>query len=329
MGLLGWSAATLDMVELATFGETMLRLSPPDDGRLETTDEFEVFVGGAESNVAVAASRLGVDAAWLSKVPDSPLGRQVTGELARHGVTVAAARSETGRQGTYYLESGDQPRETTAIYDRADAAITTATPGELDTSYVEDASVFHTRGITPALSETLVDTTESLLSLATESGTTTSFDLNYRSKLWDPATARDTIRSLLSAVDLLFVPERDAGTVLDVEDDAEGIARTLSDAHDIETVVVTRGPEGALALSGDSVFEQSTYPAGDRRPIGTGDAFVGGFLSQFTQDADVERALRWGSATAALKRSIPGDMALVTPEEVEAVLSGETEEIDR
>lgn len=317
------------MVDLVTFGETLLRLSPPDDGRLETTPQFDVHVGGAESNVAVAAARLGCSCGWLSKVADSPLGRHVTGELTRHGVEPAVVWTADGRQGTYYLESGDPPRGTDVVYDRADAAITTARPAELSTDLIDEASVFHTTGITPALSERLAGTTAELLARAQAAGTTTTFDLNYRSNLWDAETAGETIIPLLASVDVLFVPGRDAGPILDVEGDPETVARTLADRHGLETVVLTRGSEGALALSEGTVAHQGTYPASDARPIGTGDAFVGGFLSQYVRGESLERALRWGAATAALKRSIPGDMALVTPAEVREVIEGESAAISR
>jgi len=117
------------MTDLVTFGETMLRLSPPDEERLETTDQYDVDVAGAESNVAVAAQRLGLDCAWLSKLPNSPVGRKVAGELRSHGLSVDVVwdDSPARRQGTYYLEQGRPPRGSDVIYDRAHASVTTAT----------------------------------------------------------------------------------------------------------------------------------------------------------------------------------------------------------
>jgi len=193
----------------------------------------------------VAAQRLGLDAAWLSKVPDSPVGRRVTSELRQHGVTVDAAESSDGRLGTYYLESGDLPRGNNVIYDRANAAVTTATPDELPTERVRDASAFHTTGITPGLSETLLETTGDLLSLAREAGTTTTFDLNYRSKVWAPEEARPAVETLFPDVDVLFTAQRDAEHVLGRDGDAEAIARGLQAEFDFDVTVVTRGSEGA------------------------------------------------------------------------------------
>jgi 2-dehydro-3-deoxygluconokinase len=315
--------------DLLTFGETMLRLSSPDGERLETTDELQLRAAGAESNVAVAAQRLGADATWLSKLPDSPLGRKVTTSLGRHGIETEVVWSDDGRQGVYFLEQAGAPRGTNVIYDRADAAVTTAETDELPLETVRDAKVFHTTGITPALSPTLRETTADLLGVARNGGTTTSFDVNYRSKLWEPAEARDVLEGLLDDVNVLFVARRDAHEVLDREGSAGRIARGLVDDWEFETVVVTRGAEGALALHDGEVHEQPAFEADTLDPIGTGDAFVGAFLARRLDGGTVPDALAWGAATAALKRTIPGDEAIVTRREVERVLEEESGEISR
>ncbi|MFB6309347.1 MAG: bifunctional 2-dehydro-3-deoxygluconokinase/2-dehydro-3-deoxygalactonokinase [Haloarculaceae archaeon] len=317
------------MSDLVTFGESMLRFSPPGDERIECADEYEVHVAGAESNVAVAAQRLGLDAAWTSKLPDSPVARKITRTLRSDGVTVDVAWSDDGRVGTYYLEGGDPPRETDVIYDRAASAVTTARPEELAIGRIEDASAFHTTGITPALSDRLLSTTATLLERAREAGTTTSFDLNYRSKLWSPTEAKAALTDLLPLVDVLVVAQRDARSVLDRDGDAEAIARGLADEFGFEVTVITRGSEGALAVAGDTVYDQPTFAAANTHPVGTGDAFVGGFLSQYVDGESPGRALEYAAATAALKRSVPGDIAVVTPGEVEAVLAGGTDGISR
>ena len=309
------------MTDLVAFGETMLRLSPPPGVRLETTDHLELRAAGAESNVAVAADRLGADAAWLAKLPASPLGRRVEGDLRRHGIETAVAWSDTGRQGTYYIEQAGEPRGTDVIYDRADAAVTTATPDELDTDLVSDAGVFFTTGITPALSDTLAGTTADLLATARDAGATTAFDVNYRSKLWSPSEARATLTDLFPAVDVLVVADRDARQVLDRDGTPAAIASDLAAEFGFETVVVTLGDDGALALHDDTVFEQSAFDADTVDPIGTGDAFAGAFLALRLEGATVPVALEYGAATAALARTIPGDVAVVTRDEVERVVA--------
>jgi 2-dehydro-3-deoxygluconokinase len=319
------------MTDLVTFGETMLRLSPPEQERLETADQYDVHVAGAESNVAVAAQRLGLDTAWLSKLPDSPVGRRVTGELKRHDVDVEICWDDagSGRQGTYYLEMGEVPRGNEVIYDRTGASVTTLSTDEVPEGLVEDADAVHTSGITPALSDTLEATTAELLARASAAGTTTCFDMNYRSKLWSYADARSVVTDLFPDIDVLVVARRDAENVLQAEGDAVEIAADLTAAHDFDVTVVTRGSEGVVAATDDDEFTQDSFEATDAHPVGSGDSFVGGFLSRYLTDHSVSDALAWGAATAALKRSVPGDIAVVSPSEVRELIEGETVDISR
>lgn len=317
------------MSTLVTFGETMLRLTPPGNRRLETADSLEVHVGGAESNVAVAAARLGLDATWISKLPDSALGRRVVADIRQHGVEPAVVWSDAGRQGVYYLERAPEPRGNEVTYDRGDAAVTTATPGDLPVERVQEADAFFTSGITPALSETLADTTGALLRAAREAGTLTAFDVNYRAKLWSPTEAHATLADLLSAVDLLVVAERDAETVFDRDGDPRNVAAGFADEYDLDTVVLTRSDAGALVSHDGTVHEQDAFEATSAHPVGTGDAFVGGFLACRIPGGSFPKALEYGAATAALKRTVPGDAAVVTPAEVERVIAGGADGISR
>jgi 2-dehydro-3-deoxygluconokinase len=319
------------MTDIVTFGETMLRLSPPRGDRLERTGELDVQAGGAESNVAVAAARLGCDAVWLSKLPDSPLGRRVVSELRSHGVRTGIAWDDSGetRMGTYYLEHGGDPRGTNVIYDRSGAAVTTAKPAELPRGAVRNAEVFYTSGITPALSSTLAETTASLLETAQDADTTTAFDLNYRSKLWTPEEAGEMYESLFSHVDVLVGAERDIEACLGRSGDPADVARELAAEYDFETAIVTLSDEGSVAVHDGEVYEQGVYAADTFDAIGTGDAFVGGFLANRLNGGDVPSSLAYGAATASLKRTIDGDLAVVTPEEVAAVVAEDADAISR
>jgi 2-dehydro-3-deoxygluconokinase len=307
---------------LVTFGETMLRLSPSGGDRLSRVDQLDVHVGGAESNVAVAASALGLDATWLSALPETPLGERVAHALRGEGVTPRVRWTAEGRVGTYYFEPGGRPRGGTVHYDRAGTPIRDVTPATLPTEPLAGAACFYTSGITPALSDRLASTTRELLGRAGEAGVRTALDVNYRSKLWTPAEAREELTALFPAVDVLFVATSDARQVLDCAGDAEAIARALAERHGFETVVVTRGADGALALR-DTVHEQPAFGTDTVDPVGSGDALVGGYLASRLRDGTVPEALEQGAATAALKRTIPGDMAVVSPAEVERVRAGD------
>ncbi|MFC6767182.1 sugar kinase, partial [Natrinema soli] len=198
------------MSSLITFGETMLRLSPEPGTRIETASELEFRTAGAESNVAIAASNLGLEAVWASKLPDSPLGRRVVRDVRSHGAEPSIVWSSTGRQGTYYLEQGGEPRGTNVVYDRAHAAVRTTTIDELvDEIDLEAHDACYVSGITPALSDQLAETTDELFRRARAAGAETVFDLNYRSKLWSPSEARAVCEPLLERVNVLVVAARD------------------------------------------------------------------------------------------------------------------------
>lgn len=307
------------MSSLVTFGETMLRLSPPPGQRLSRTDSFEVHVGGAESNVAVAAAALDVDSTWLSALPDSSLGERITHALQGEGVDVRVSWTDDGRVGTYYFEHGSSPRGPRVIYDRESTPIRQVTPADLDTDVLQAAEYFFTSGITPALSDTLVSTTTELLEIASDAGVTTAFDCNYRSKLWSTEEAGATLRELFPAIDVLFVAERDLDIVFEMAGNPGDMAVDLAEEYDFETVVVTRSAQGALAVH-DQQYDQPAFVTETVDPVGSGDAFAGGFLARRIEGGDVSDALAYGAATAALERTIAGDMATVSREEVEAVI---------
>jgi len=316
------------MSDLVTFGETMLRLSPPRGQRLSRVDDLAVHVGGAESNVAVAAANLGVEATWLSALPDTDLGNRIVHALRGESVDTRVTWTDTGRVGTYYLEHGGSPRGDAVVYDRAETPIREATPDDLPTAPIQTADCVFTSGITPALSAQSAETTATLLDTAQAAGATTAFDLNYRSKLWGPGDARETLTALFAAVDVLFVAERDARGVLGCDGESVAIARTLADRHDVETVVLTRGDDGALAVR-DGLVEQPAFDTDTVDAVGSGDAFVGGFLAARLDGERLGDALASGAAAAALKRTVVGDMAQFDRADVAAVLADDDATIDR
>jgi len=315
--------------DLVTFGETMLRLSPPKGERLETATDLEFRAAGAESNVATAAQRLGAKSTWLSKLPNSPLGRKVVADLRKHGVNVDVAWTNEGRQGTYYLEHGGKPRGTNVIYDRDDAAVQSARAEDLNLQRIREAGAFHTTGITPALSNQLAETTAKLLKVAKDAGTTTAFDVNYRSKLWSPEEAKQTLLRLFPAVDVLVFAYKDAQRILNWDGEARQLAHHLTSEFDLQTAIVTHGERGSLACHDNKVHEQGIYEADTFDAIGTGDAFVGAFLARRLAGDGVPRAMDYAAATASLKRTIAGDVATITRKEVESVMDEEFDDVSR
>src|SRR5262245_60739891 len=166
--------------DVITFGEAMVRLSPPNFRRLEQAHSLDVFVGGAELNTAVALARLGHAAAWVSRLTANPLGRLVADHARAAGVsTEHVLWTDEDRVGVYFLEFGAAPRASSVLYDRKGAAIAAVRPGMIDWGKVFAGNRwFHVTGITPALSATAAETTREALQAARSAGVRTSIDLN-------------------------------------------------------------------------------------------------------------------------------------------------------
>lgn len=316
-------------VQVVTMGEAMIRLTPPDHQRLDTTPLLEVHIGGAELNVAVALAQLGVPVAWVSKLPDNPLGRRIAHEAQRFGVDMSHIvwKSE-GRVGLYFYEKGSPPRPSTVLYDRLHSSINTLTANELDFDFIGQAKVLHTTGITVALSENCRQLVADVISRAKEKGIAVSFDVNYRSRLWTPAQAREALSELLPQVDLLICTKEDAQTIFNIFADAETIGRNLHSQFCIPNVAVTQGERGAVVRTPEGIFSQAGFTLVEVDRLGAGDAFASGLLFGFLQ-GDWDLGLRFGLAMAAIKHTIPGDWFIGSKAEVEAVLKAQTASVVR
>src|SRR4051812_31700359 len=172
-------------MDLVTFGEAMVRLTPPGFQRIEQARTLEVHVGGGELNVAVGAARLGLYTRWVSRLTENPLGRMIAARAREQGVdTSRVLWTKDDRAGLYFAELGASPRASTVLYDRAGSAVSRVQPGVVDWKDVFSvARWFHTSGITPALSDSAAAVTAEALAAARQAGMKVSYDLNFRSKL--------------------------------------------------------------------------------------------------------------------------------------------------
>src|SRR5437763_15743253 len=210
------------MADVITFGEVMVRLAPPHFQRLEQARSFDVEVGGAELNTAVGLVRLGRSAAWVSRLPDNPLGRLLAGKVREAGVGTAHVElADDGRLGLYFVEFGAAPRPSSILYDRRDSSFARLRPGSVDwPSVLAGAKWFHVTGITPALGPGPSAATLEALRAARKAGVRASLDPNYRAKLWDVPAARRWLDEGLPLCDVLITgggldrAVREAETVL-------------------------------------------------------------------------------------------------------------------
>lgn len=306
--------------DVVSLGETMIRYSPKNHDRLEQAKELEMKIGGTESNFSILLSQLGMKVVWISKLTDNPLGRLIDRKIRGFGVdTSNVIWTEKYRVGKYYIEFGKPPRPTKIIYDRENSAISNIKPKELNQKIIGSAKIFHTTGITPALSESCRKTVLQAMEKAREDETKVSFDLNYRSKLWGPKEAKNVLEDLLDLVDLLITNRTDVEKVLNISGSSREMIETLADRFNLEVSVMTLGEEGAIAVKNGEVFEGEPFDIEEVDRVGAGDAFDGGFIYGY-QTSGVQKGLDYGLASAALKHTIPGDLALLSEEEIKEVI---------
>ena len=207
------------MPDIVTFGEAMIRLSPPDFKRLEQTSSLDMNVGGAELSVAVDLSRLGLSTGWVSVLPDNSLGAFIRNKAREHGVdTSSIVFTKNSRAGIYFVEYGSSPRPSKVTYDRANSAISQVTNEDIKWEAIfGGAKWFHTTGITPALSPSAAEVTQRAIETAKEMGLSVSYDLNYRAKLWSPEDALKTTERYAHLIDLCIGNEEDAEKVLGIK----------------------------------------------------------------------------------------------------------------
>lgn len=318
------------MPDVITFGEAMVRLSPPNFHRLEQARSLDVQVGGAELNTAVALARLGRSTSWVSRLTQNPLGRLIANHAREAGVgTEHIVWTEGDRVGLYFLEFGAAPRASSVMYDRRGAAIAGIRPGMVAWPTVfTGARWFHVTGITPALSASAAETTREALQAARAAGTKTSIDLNYRAKLWSQAEAGKWMTEFMPLCDVLITTEEDTARVFGITGkNYEDVAVQCARRFPVQVVAITlrenplvwKNTWTAIAYSDGKIYRTRSYEVEIVDRLGAGDSFAAGLIHGLLDDS-VQKGLDYGVAASALKHSIPGDFAWVTREEVEALL---------
>lgn len=333
--------------KVVTFGEIMLRLSPPGFERLLQSPLLCATFGGGEANVAVSLSHFGLDSYYVTRLPANAIGDAVVRALRAEGVRTDHVVRGGSRVGIYFTETGASQRASTVIYDRAHSAISEIPSDAVAWDRVMDgAAWFHVTGITPALGEAGIAATKAAVAAAKQAGVRVSVDLNYRKKLWTEAQAQQTMRPLMRNVDVVIANEEDLQSVLGVP--VEG-ADVRSGALDVtgyrraaERVTKEFGPSlvaitlreslsasdngwSALLWDGTSAMlhQSQRYSVRLVDRIGGGDSFAAGLIFALVSGRPQDQALRFAVAASALKQTIPGDFNRVSVTEVDALAKGD------
>ena len=334
--------------KVLTFGEIMLRLSPPSFKRFTQASSFEVIYGGGEANVAVSLSKFGIPVDYVTRLPNNEIGDACIQFLRQYGINTSKVIRGGERIGIYFLEIGASARSSKVIYDRNYSSISTALPEMFDWNEIfEGVSWFHLTGITPAISQNLADICLEAANVAKGKGIVISCDLNYRSKLWNYGKKpSDVMPELIKLCDHVIGNEEDAENVLGIKAQDTDITSGKINPEKYENVVKEihqRFPNlksSAITLRGSISASNNTWaavfyngnklyisPQYDIIPIvdrvGGGDSFVAGLIYGFQKfEEDYQKILNFAVAASCLKHTIFGDFNLVSVEEVEKVMKG-------
>lgn len=333
------------MSKVVCFGEIMGRLCPPGYKKVLQATSFDVTFAGGEANVAVSLANYGITSQFVSKLPKNDLGKVVKRILKSYDVAVDKMVEGGDRLGMYYVEKGASQRPSKVIYDRKYSAISMADPSDFDWDYIlEDATWFHTTGITPALSDQCIQITKDALKKCKEKGITVSLDLNYRKNLWSEDKAREVMSEIMAYVDVCIGNEEDAEKVLGIsskgtdvtsgelnKDGYIEVAKEIQSKYGCETVAITlresysasvNGWSAMLYRNGESYFSKK-YDIQLVDRVGGGDSFVGGLLYALMERTEPQDQVEFAVAASCLKHTIEGDFNQVTVSEVETLMAGD------
>ena len=294
---------------VVTLGETMALMSSDTWGPLQHSRAMTMGIGGSESNVAIALRRLGVDVTWIGRVGEDSLGDLVAREIGAEGVSVRAIRDPDAQTGVMIKERRTS-RQTRVWYYRSGSAGSRLCPADIDPVTIRSAALLHVTGITPALSSSAADATFTAVNLAREAGVPVSFDLNYRSKLWSAAEAREVYRRIIPLADLVFAGDGEAeialggGTPADVT--GMTLAHRLVDAG-AGQAIVKLGEHGAVAVVDGVEYQRSAIAVDPLDTVGAGDGFVAGYLAEYLAGESVAACLTTAVTVGAYACLVPGD----------------------
>ena len=332
-------------MKFVCFGEIMGRLSPMGYKRFVQADCFEVIYGGGEANVAASLANFGLDAAYVTRLPENDIGKSALRTLRAHGVDCSRIAWGGERLGLYYCEKGASQRPSKVIYDRKYSSISTATVSDFDwKSIFEGVCWFHFTGITPALSDACAEICLDAVKTAKEMGVTVSCDLNFRKNLWSTEKAGRVMATLMPYVDVAIANEEDCEKVFGIKaknTDITGgklshegyvsVAKELSDRFSIGTVAITLRSSisasdnnwAAMLYSKGEAYFSKSYALHIVDRVGGGDSFGAGLIYSLVNGFAPQRTIEFAVAASCLKHSIEGDYNMVSLSEVENLAGGD------
>ena len=310
--------------DVVTFGEAMALFAPLGEKNIAHAPLLTKSVAGAESNLAIALSRLGKKVRWISRVGNDPFGDIILKAVAGEGVDVSLVeRDETAPTGIFFrqIHAHFGPQ---VFYFRAGSAASKIGVHDVNETWFSGARHLHVTGITPALSDSCRDATFEAMKMARDKGLSISFDPNLRRKLWSEELARQTLLEMLPLCDLFLPGHEECEFLFGPGTTQEWTNKALSFGPQL--VILKQAERGALAATKDGIIEAPPFKiASVVDPIGAGDAFAAGFLSAWLDSSPIPDCLSRANISGALATQFQGDWeGLPTLAEVQQIEAGQS-----
>ncbi len=322
-------------INIVTLGELMMRLSPPSPERFIQAKQFEINFGGSEANVAVSLAHFGIGSTFVTCLPENDFGKAAEAHLQSNKVVTEQINFRGSRIGIYFLEHGVDHRSSRVLYDRADSAFENIDPTYFKWEEILDgASWFHWSGITPAISQSAADTCYDAIRTARKLGLRISGDINYRRNLWQYGKrANEIMPSLIAESDIII------GGLPDFENCMSVISPDFTDAckkiqqkypsitkivnSNRESIHASHNKISAMLWDKHNLLKSKEYELThivDR--VGSGDALMAGLIYGWLSNWKDQETLEFAIAACVLKHTVPGDVNLVSVEEVGSLVKG-------
>ncbi len=289
-----------------TFGEAMALFLTSDTDSVLDAKTFTRSTAGAEGNVAVAISRLGLRAHFYTHVGEDQLGTAVLQDFLAEGVDVSAVKRVPEFTGTMVRNPGTT-RPVDSTYLRKGAAASTISPDDIDLKVLRNSRWVHATGITCAISTTACDAVKFALDKSREFDIPRSLDLNIRRKLWSVSEARRALEPLARDLNLLIGGEDEYASVFGESDSLKAMA--LAESRGCQNVIMTNAAQPIRYLINGEYGELTPPKVKAVDPVGSGDAFTGGVIAGLLGGISVLQAIEQGTISGARVASQFGDWA--------------------
>lgn len=315
-------------MQVITFGETMVLFNPDSSGPLRYVNGFSKSIAGAESNVAIALSRLGHSVGWFSRLGDDEFGRYIKSVIMGEGVDVSRVVIDSEASTGLVFKERFAHVNPNVYYYRKGSAASRISKDDINEDYINQTKILHVTGITLALSQSSREAAFRAVEIAKEKNITISFDPNIRLKLWDKEQAKETILRMAKLADIIF-PGVDEGNILLGTDNPKEIGKAFLDMG-CSIVAVKLGKEGSYIASREKdIFVKGYVVEKPEDTVGAGDGYAAGFLSGVLQNLDIQDCAKLANAVGAMATLVRGDMEGFPTKQQVDIFMGIKEHVDR